>query len=65
MRDMIRSQDPINGVSHSEWPSRQDALAGKIDWVTKFPEGEYSKIYLFSSNLEKITAFRDELKQNH
>lgn len=65
MRDMIRSQDPINGVSHSEWSSRQDALAGKIDWVTKFPEGEYSKIYLFSSNLEKITAFRDELKQNH
>ena len=42
MRDMIRSQDPINGVSHSEWSSRQDALAGKIDWVTKFPEGEYS-----------------------
>ena len=28
---MIRSQDPINGVSHSEWSSRQDALAGKID----------------------------------
>ena len=53
MRDMIRSQDPINGVSYSEWSSRQDALAGKIDWVTKFPEGEYSKIYLFSSNLEK------------
>ena len=53
MREMIRSQDPINGVSHSEWSSRQDALAGKIDWVTKFPEGEYSKIYLFSSNLEK------------
>lgn len=64
MREMIHSQDPINGVSHSEWSSRQDALAGKIKWVSDFPEGEYSKIYLFSSNLEKITTFRDELKQN-
>ncbi len=51
-------------MSHSEWSSRQDALAGKIKWVSDFPEGEYSKIYLFSSNLEKITTFRDELKQN-
>ncbi len=64
MRKMIHSQDPINGVSHSEWSSRQDALAGKIKWVSDFAKCQYSKIYLFSSNLEKITTFRDELKQN-
>ncbi len=41
---MIGDQDPINGVSHSQWSSRQDALV--VEWVTKFPEGEYSKIYI-------------------
>lgn len=37
-------------------------FVGKIDWVIKFFEGEYLKIYLFSFNLEKIIIFRDELK---
>lgn len=65
MTDMVSNDEPINGVSHSEWASRKDAINGKIKWVDEIPQGDYSKLYLFSSNLEKITNFRDELKQNN
>lgn len=47
MREMIHSQDPINGVSHSEWSSRQDALAGKIKWVSDFRRVNIQK-FIFS-----------------
>ncbi|MEJ7165231.1 HAD family hydrolase, partial [Staphylococcus capitis] len=32
--------------------------------VESLPDKDYSKINLFDTNLDKITHFRDELKQN-
>lgn len=64
MREMIKGETPPEQVSHSEWTSRLDAMRDKIDWRDELPDIDYSKIYLFNSNLDKITTFRDELKQN-
>lgn len=64
MRDMITGETPPNNVSHSEWTSRLDAMKDKIDWRDELPDLNYSKIYLFNPNLDKITTFRDELIQN-
>lgn len=64
MRDMITGETPSNNVSHSEWTSRLDAMKDKIDWRDELPDLDYSKIYLFNPNLDKITTFRDELIQN-
>lgn len=64
MRDMITGETPPNNVSHSEWTSRLDAIKDKIDWRDELPDLDYSKIYLFNPNLDKITTFRDELIQN-
>ncbi|KDE94509.1 HAD family hydrolase [Staphylococcus sp. TE8] len=64
MRDMITGETPPNNVSHSEWTSRLDAMKDKIDWRDDLPDLDYSKIYLFNPNLDKITTFRDELIQN-
>lgn len=64
MRDMITGETPPNNVSHSEWTSRLDAMKDKIDWRDELPDLDYSKIYLFNLNLDKITTFRDELIQN-
>lgn len=64
MRDMITGETPPNNVSHSEWTSRLDAMKDKIDWRDELPDLDYSKIYLFNPNLDKITTFRDELIQN-
>lgn len=65
IRNMISGGDtPPNKVGQSEWASRQEALKDKIQWVETLPDKDYSKIYLFDTNLDKITHFRDELKQN-
>lgn len=64
MQEMIKGDTPPNHVSESEWKSRRDAMAGKIDWKDRIPDDNYAKIYLFTTNLEKITTFRDELIQN-
>ncbi|WP_239469356.1 HAD family hydrolase [Staphylococcus sp. GDY8P47P] len=64
MQEMIKGDTPPNHVSESEWKSRRDAMAGKIDWKDHIPDDNYAKIYLFTTNLEKITTFRDELIQN-
>ena len=65
IRNMISGGDtPPNNVGQSEWASRQEALKDKIQWVETLPDKDYSKIYLFDTNLDKITNFRDELKQN-
>ncbi|RIL69415.1 HAD family phosphatase [Staphylococcus devriesei] len=64
MNNMIQGATPPNNVSESEWKSRLDAMARKIDWRDEIPEDDYAKIYLFTTNLEKITNFRDELIQN-
>lgn len=64
MRDMITGETPPNNVSHSEWTSRLDAMKDKIDWRDELPDLDYSKIYFFNPNLDKITTFRDELIQN-
>lgn len=64
MRDMITGETPPNNVSHSEWTSRLDAMKDKIDWRDELPDLDYSKIYLFNPNLDKITTFRDEIIQN-
>lgn len=61
---MITGETPPNNVSHSEWTSRLDAMKDKIDWRDELPDLDYSKIYLFNPNLDKITTFRDELIQN-
>lgn len=55
--------DKPDSVGSSEWLSRHEAIAGKLTWRETFPEGlNYSKIYLFHPNLEKIAAFRQEMK---
>ncbi|WP_254613624.1 HAD family hydrolase [Staphylococcus borealis] len=64
MQEMIKGDTPPNHVSESEWKFRRDAMAGKIDWKDHIPDDNYAKIYLFTTNLEKITTFRDELIQN-
>ncbi|MCJ1655868.1 HAD family hydrolase [Staphylococcus sp. NRL 16/872] len=64
MDEMIQGDTPPNNVSESEWKSRRDAMAGKIDWQEDIVEDQFAKIYLFSDNLNKITNFRDELIQN-
>ena len=64
MRDMITGETPPNNVSHSEWTSRLDAMKDKIDWRDELPDLDYSKIYLFNPNLDRITTFRDELIHN-
>lgn len=64
MDEMIQGNTPPNHVSESEWTSRLDAMAGKINWSNNIPDDDYAKIYLFTPNLDKITRFRDELIQN-
>lgn len=64
MREMISTETPPYTVSHSEWSSRRDAMKGKINWLDTLPDVDFSKIYLFNPNLEKITNFRDNLMQN-
>lgn len=64
MDEMIQGNTPPNYVSESEWTSRLDAMAGKINWSNNIPDDDYAKIYLFTPNLDKITRFRDELIQN-
>ena len=61
---MNTGETPPNNVSQSEWTSRLDAMKDKIDWRDELPDLDYSKIYLFNPNLDKITTFRDELIQN-
>lgn len=65
MSEMVSgSETPPNNVGQSEWASRREAIKDKIQWVDQFPEKDYSKIYLFNTNLDKISRFRDELQQN-
>ena len=52
---------PPGDVGVSEWSSRKASLVDKVDWETSIPEKSFSKIYLFSPDIEKITNFRNNL----
>lgn len=64
MKEMISTIEPPDAVSQSEWSSRREAIKGKIDWQDTLPDAHFSKIYLFSPNLDKITDFRNHLVKN-
>lgn len=64
MKEMISTIEPPDAVSQSEWSSRREAIKGKIDWRDTLPDAHFSKIYLFSPNLDKITDFRNQLVEN-
>ena len=64
MREMISTIEPPDAVSQSEWSSRREAIKGKIDWRDTLPDAHFSKIYLFSPKLDKITDFRNHLVEN-
>ena len=64
MKEMISTIEPPDAVSQSEWSSRREAIKGKIDWQDTLPDAHFSKIYLFSPNLDKITDFRNHLVEN-
>lgn len=52
---------PPNNVGISEWNSRKHALNGNVNWVDTLPQTQFSKIYMFTPDLEKITKFREHL----
>lgn len=52
---------PPNNVGISEWNSRKHALNGNVNWVDTLPQMQFSKIYMFTPDLEKITKFREHL----
>lgn len=61
IRATCEGDTPPNNVGISEWNSRKHALAGNVNWVNALPETKFSKIYMFTPDLEKITAFREHL----
>ena len=58
--NIVRGGCPTS-VGASEWASRKSAIHNKMDFVTTFPNMDYSKIYFFSPDLGKIAAFRQGL----
>ena len=58
---MIEGDTPPNNVGISEWNSRKAALNGNVNWVNEIPETKFSKIYMFTPDLEKVTSFREHL----
>ncbi|MCY1577061.1 HAD family hydrolase [Staphylococcus pettenkoferi] len=58
---MVAEEEPVGGVSVSEWHSRKDALKDKVEWVETLPDEPYAKIYLFSKDQSQIQTFRDQL----
>ena len=58
---MVAEEEPIGGVSVSEWHSRKDALKDKVEWVEALRDEPYAKIYLFSKEQSQIQTFRDQL----
>ncbi|WP_145471666.1 Cof-type HAD-IIB family hydrolase [Staphylococcus pettenkoferi] len=58
---MVAEEEPIGGVSVSEWYSRKDALKDKVEWVEALRDEPYAKIYLFSKEQSQIQTFRDQL----
>lgn len=65
IEDTCKGETPPNNVSISEWTSRKHALDGNVNWIDKIPNTQFSKIYMFSPDLEKITAFRNHLVDEH
>lgn len=64
---LLEADTPPGNVGESEWFSRKDALQDKVAWVPELIDQEFSKIYLFSPDYDKITAFRamlDDEKEN-
>ena len=58
---MVAEEEPVGGVSVSEWHSRKDALKDKVEWVEALRDEPYAKIYLFSKEQSQIQTFRDQL----
>ncbi|WP_145468387.1 HAD family hydrolase [Staphylococcus pettenkoferi] len=58
---MVAEEEPIGGVSVSEWHSRKDALKDKVEWVEALRDEPYAKIYLFLKEQSQIQTFRDQL----
>src|SRR5699024_911798 len=60
-KSLFKSATPPGNVGESEWASRRESLIDKVDWEDYIPETSFSKIYLFSTDYEKITNFRNLL----
>lgn len=58
---LLEPATPPSDVGVSEWSSRKASLIDKVDWKASIPENSFSKIYLFSPDIEKITNFRNKL----
>ncbi|PHK49067.1 HAD family hydrolase [Staphylococcus edaphicus] len=61
---LFKSETPPDEVGVSEWSSRKSSLIDKVDWKTSIPDKAFSKIYLFSPDIEKITNFRNKLLED-
>lgn len=58
---MIQGDTPPENVGESEWFSRKDALKHKVHWVSDINFDSFAKIYLFATDYDAITQFRDQL----
>ncbi|NWK83639.1 HAD family phosphatase [Staphylococcus sp. GSSP0090] len=61
-RELFEAKYPPENVGDSEWSSRKASLIDKVDWESSIPDTSFSKIYLFSPDIDKITDFREQLK---
>ncbi|EKU45706.1 HAD family hydrolase [Staphylococcus massiliensis] len=57
------NQDKPEGVGESEWQSRLYALIHQVNWVDTLPDTTFSKLYMFTPQLDQIDKFRDVIAQ--
>ncbi|RIP32866.1 HAD family phosphatase [Staphylococcus gallinarum] len=63
-KSLFDAETPPGKVGESEWTSRKESIVEKVDWSPELPNTAYSKIYLFSTDFDKITAYRAQLKED-
>ncbi|MCD8822275.1 Cof-type HAD-IIB family hydrolase [Staphylococcus gallinarum] len=63
-KSLFDAETPPGKVGESEWTSRKESIVEKVDWSSELPSTTYSKIYLFSTDFDKITAYREQLKKD-
>lgn len=61
---MLQGDTPPGNVGESEWSSRKDALAHKVNWVPTIDFNSFAKIYLFATDYDAITQFRAQLVED-
>ncbi|WP_053217932.1 Cof-type HAD-IIB family hydrolase [Virgibacillus senegalensis] len=66
---MEEIQDPKpESVKEDEWLSRKAAIAEDIEWTDNLPTEDAAKIYFFSKDKQRMTAWKqtlDQLKEKH